>query len=444
MLINYKDYKMDNIDEQYAQIIREAFKDDKVYEKLKNDIDAETIALRFTDLSKQKEYLNAVTSNPAMNGGLMLLRQGDVAFLAGHGSPQGHIAHYNIPYQKNSIVQRLEDAGFIPEDIKKIYTISCYGGVQTDFVTNRGIPITSIHTSKNPLLSISNKESGVTFKTNTDGNFNEPKSIKDSFVAKQYKQFIIERFKHDPETTFNVELIASREQINDVLRPIDERARQYYFENIDSNPDFFEKVVDIDAALDQNISSPSDIEKPPVPKSGHYYSEAEAIEHYKNKIVDDIPPIEYYLDQGYTRNEAYQAQENIRKQKHSLYSVDVNKTEPNKIESVKPKIINEAQQVSTDPINKESINKEKIVNNIKKEDFKLTNKQIGIVAGASIAALSTIGLVAIHNKKQKEENKLKKEQYKNRQYNYEPQEFDTNYSKEVAKTISSFNNRRHL
>jgi hypothetical protein len=84
-----------------------------------------------------------------------LFRQNDILFLNMHGTPDGKVAFRQNKLNPSQFLDILYDAGMLPEDISKIYTISCFGGLQkTGTTTKNGIPIASSHTSNKPIASI--------------------------------------------------------------------------------------------------------------------------------------------------------------------------------------------------------------------------------------------------------------------------------------------------
>lgn len=73
----------------------------------------------------------------------------DSMFVLGHGTKTGGIIAANDfgigPKFLGSILQ---EEGLIPKNVKNIYTISCYGGLQQPFELADGVKIQPIHTSK--------------------------------------------------------------------------------------------------------------------------------------------------------------------------------------------------------------------------------------------------------------------------------------------------------
>lgn len=83
----------------------------------------------------------------------MLLRKNDSLILFAHGSPDGRIMFHDKLYSPEKIVQEFYDKGLIPNDIKNLYTLNCYGGKQQSFIGPNGINVKSAHTSTTPILA---------------------------------------------------------------------------------------------------------------------------------------------------------------------------------------------------------------------------------------------------------------------------------------------------
>lgn len=332
----------EDINAEYSKIIETVFGNNEKYKQISEQTESEIIPFIFSNKDSTNEYINAIQKEYLH--GISVIQQNDMIIISSHGKGP-NITHKNLKFDPKRIVQELENQGVFSKEINNIYTLSCEGGKQTEFLTKQGRKVRSIHSSLDLIKYSSDLDNNIVFT----GNTKNKKFTNDPFIIEDYKKSIIENYKKKGKDAFTTTHVILPSEVDNILFPVDKLNYEYQIKNgVDKKqPDLFKNIK---SSLDEQASK------------------------YKEPEIKNI--------------------------KSTL------NPEPNK--------------------------------------FKLTNKQIGIVAGASIAALSTIGLVAIHNKKQKEENKLKKEQYKNRQYNYEPQEFDTNYSKEVAKTISSFNNRSHL
>lgn len=88
------------------------------------------------------------------DGGLeeLMFRKNDALFLVAHGSEQGYINIGDYFLKSKTLVEKMYDTGLIPDNIKKLYTISCYGGKQQSFIGPNGIEVKSAHTSTNAIF----------------------------------------------------------------------------------------------------------------------------------------------------------------------------------------------------------------------------------------------------------------------------------------------------
>lgn len=84
--------------------------------------------------------------------GINLYKLDDTLIISAHGSKKGNILFgKNTLVKPKELVEFLESNNKISEDIKRIYTLSCYGGTQESFVSSGGRPVKSSHTSKQPI-----------------------------------------------------------------------------------------------------------------------------------------------------------------------------------------------------------------------------------------------------------------------------------------------------
>lgn len=84
----------------------------------------------------------------------IVLKKNDALFLFAHGTEQGNIFFHRREYSPEKFVDALHKKNLIPDDIKKLYTINCYGGKQQSFISSGGIDVKSAHTSTNPILGM--------------------------------------------------------------------------------------------------------------------------------------------------------------------------------------------------------------------------------------------------------------------------------------------------
>ena len=84
--------------------------------------------------------------------GINIFKIDDSLVIHAHGNKKGKILFGDKTLvTPNRIVEFLESNNRISPDIKKIYTLSCYGGTQESFVSSGGRPVKSAHTSKAPI-----------------------------------------------------------------------------------------------------------------------------------------------------------------------------------------------------------------------------------------------------------------------------------------------------
>ena len=102
---------------------------------------------------KFSENIMADTTNlfnigPKIN----LFQNHDITIVNIHGNMFGKMMWRKKAYKPADIIQKLEDANLIPENTRKIYTMSCYGGKQQSGITKGGKSFSSLHTSKEEIL----------------------------------------------------------------------------------------------------------------------------------------------------------------------------------------------------------------------------------------------------------------------------------------------------
>ena len=69
-----------------------------------------------------------------------------------HGTSTGKMVGYGANITPEDLGVILRHSGLIDSNVKSIYTISCYGGLQKPHTMDSGITITSAHNSKMPIL----------------------------------------------------------------------------------------------------------------------------------------------------------------------------------------------------------------------------------------------------------------------------------------------------
>ena len=217
-----------NINKQYQELIDDywtntALKHDKeivkkvlpkLNKKFNENFTKPDIYLTHDNLNIRKNYLDVV--NQKNGAEAYLFRQNDILFLNAHGGNNGKILYNKKFIEPKELLNELENANLIPDDIKKIYTISCFGGLQKPSKTNNGIPIESSHTSNKPIVGI-------------------PMTNEISFSISEGTGDISENLKKDilRNQGYKVEEVLSPKQIDDVLKNNPQKAFDKYGPNDD-------------------------------------------------------------------------------------------------------------------------------------------------------------------------------------------------------------------
>lgn len=76
-----------------------------------------------------------------------IFQKNDMAMLLAHGTKHGGIQFGTASLSPQAYVKLLEDRGVL-NDVKKLYTIDCYGGKQKSFISPKGIQVSSSHTAE--------------------------------------------------------------------------------------------------------------------------------------------------------------------------------------------------------------------------------------------------------------------------------------------------------
>ena len=221
-----------NINKQYQELIDDywtntALKHDKeivkkvlpkLNKKFNENFTKPDIYLTHDNLNIRKNYLDVV--NQKNGAEAYLFRQNDILFLNAHGGNNGKILYNKKFIEPKELLNELENANLIPDDIKKIYTISCFGGLQKPSKTNNGIPIESSHTSNKPIVGI-------------------PMTNEISFSISEGTGDISENLKKDilRNQGYKVEEVLSPKQIDDVLK--NKPKKQSFNFNIDKNGQYY-------------------------------------------------------------------------------------------------------------------------------------------------------------------------------------------------------------
>lgn len=84
--------------------------------------------------------------------GIHLYRTENTLLLHAHGSPNGTLQYHGKEFKVEDVIEFLEANGKIDDSITDIYTLSCFGGNQTPFVSGQGRKVRSSHNSNKPIV----------------------------------------------------------------------------------------------------------------------------------------------------------------------------------------------------------------------------------------------------------------------------------------------------
>lgn len=159
----------------------------------------------FTFLTKDEDIFKNIFDVSKINDGKSIysFTQGDAMYILAHGKPSGEMSVI-LNGKKTAITNKqlgeiLQAGELIPKDVKNIYTISCYGGLQQPFVLDNGIKIESIHNSDkqvwNPktgsngvkaISFVTDKDSGLTDSAKESLEKNHKRTLKENFTQEQF------------------------------------------------------------------------------------------------------------------------------------------------------------------------------------------------------------------------------------------------------------------
>lgn len=119
--------------------------------KLGESIEYSGIYFGETVVNRPEAVTDMIRNMPVRQDAL-LLRKNDALVLFAHGGQTGTIAFNGAEYAPQDFVRQLYGANLIPEDIKRLYTLNCYGGKQQSFIGPGGVQVQSAHTSTTPII----------------------------------------------------------------------------------------------------------------------------------------------------------------------------------------------------------------------------------------------------------------------------------------------------
>lgn len=165
--INYNNQKTDKIEESISESdisnkrIKEINKDrNKYVKKHFNSPSSKKIKKNSKDsifFKLDNSVLLPIEPKFDKNG-ISIFGNDTTAFILAHGADDGKIVlrrnGERLLVSSEELTGSLED--MLPDTIKNIYTINCYGGKQKEYYTNRGIHVQSIHQETIPIKSLQN------------------------------------------------------------------------------------------------------------------------------------------------------------------------------------------------------------------------------------------------------------------------------------------------
>ena len=419
-----------NINKQYQELIDDywtntALKHDKeivekvlpkLNKKFNENFTKPDIYLTHDNLNIRKNYLDVV--NQKNGAEAYLFRQNDILFLNAHGDTNGKILYNKKFIEPKELLNELENANLIPDDIKKIYTISCFGGLQKPSKTNNGIPIESSHTSNKPIVGI-------------------PMTNEISFSISEGTGDISENLKKDilRNQGYKVEEVLSPKQIDDVLKNNPQEA----FDKYGPNDDRFYTSQGLDPKKQKEaINKLNSKRKPPEP-------------------LPDYSADDARLDKMFAEDKAYiESLEKQRKRPNYKPVKGPKLKETVKQDNNLEKATNEVFNNFTENINNTSKPKVKSTpkpskNTIKptKNTSKMTTKSLGGAGKGAIGLIvaSIAGLAigkALSSDNDNKDKKQDKQVAKQQNISYNNQYIDNQYAMQMAQDISSYRYGKHM
>ena len=352
----------------------------------------------------------------------------DSMFIIGHGTKNGGgiIANNKIAMNNKFLGSLLLEENLIPDNVKNIYTISCYGGLQQPIELSNGVKIQSLHNSKQKIkfgltLDKNNNVSNIKIKINDN----------DSLVKK---------FKNN---SINVQMSFSPKEFNEAI--INNKAKhgaltpQEAFDKYGPNDDRFYTSQGLDPKKQKEaINKLNSKRKPPEP-------------------LPDYSAEDIRLDKMFTEDKAYiESLEKQRKRPNYKPVKGPKLKEVTKKDNNLEKATNEVFDNFTENIN--NTPKPKVKNTPKpsknivkpvKNTSKMTTKSLGgvgkgaiglIVAGVTGLAIGKALSSDNDNKDKKQDKRVVKQQ----NISYNNQYMDNQYTMQMAQDISSYRYGKHM
>lgn len=194
-------------DEEFITAMRQGFDEtarQSALRRMSPELAAQYSGMHYGEtVAKRADAFLDMMQNMSKKHDALLLRKNDSLILFMHGTPSGNVAFHGRSYPVSVVMNRMQQAKLIPDDIRTIFTMSCYGGKQESLVAPGGRRVVSAHTSTDPII-------GAAF--GTFGNENTPLfgvSLMSGDMTDDFKRFAME------EGT--LEVLYSSQEINDAI-----------------------------------------------------------------------------------------------------------------------------------------------------------------------------------------------------------------------------------
>ena len=416
-----------NIDTKINDIIYSRINNSQISQKAKDKIFNGNILYVFKDKnisSKMKEVVKGESMGLSYG-----FRNKDSMFINIHGGESGVVKAGRHTMSIEQLGEILTQNNLIPNDIKNIYTISCYGGLQPKITLDNGITIQSSHTSKLPIFgSLTADETILPVKADDDG-----------YLIQEVKKSLLE----DENFT----------EVFDTL-DLDKYVEKYAKQQGYLTPEEAGKIY---TKYDKNYYESQGI-------AYNKFSKEQRKEFEKAKeeeIIKKQSKIDKYTDKLKNTNDAdtiKQLQEVIENEKNKINGIkndnasirnlakekEIIKNRPTKIVEQSTK---ETSQASQEVIKKST---KKISKDLKKnttKSSKMINKSlngngkgaIGLII-AGVAGLAIGKALSSNDKDKKQDKQVEKQQ----NISYNNQYIDNQYAMQMAQDISSYRYGKHM
>ena len=368
----------------------------------------------------------------------------DSMFIIGHGTKNGGgiIANNKIAMNNRFLGSLLLEENLVPSNVKNIYTISCYGGLQQPIELSNGIKIQSLHNSKQKI------KFGLTLDKN-DNVSNIKIKINDN-------DSLVKKFKNN---TINVQMSFSPKEFNEAI--INNKARhgaltpQEAFDKYGPNDDRFYTSQGLDPKKQKEAINKLNSKRKP-PESLPDYSADDA--RLDKMFAEDKAYIESLEKQrkrpNYKPVKGPKLKETVKKKKYKpVHGPKLKETikQDNNLE----KATNEVFDNFIENINNTSNPKVKSTskpskNTIKptKNTSKMTTKSLGGAGkgaiGLIIAGVTGLAIGKALSSNDDKDKKQDKQVAKQQNISYNNQYMDNQYTMQMAQDISSYRYGKHM